>query len=558
MQIEKLEVPSPPTAEPEVQWREPPTIRRLEESVANRIAAGEVVQRPSSVVKELVENSLDAGATSISVVVKDSGLKLIQVSDNGHGIRYEDLPILCERHTTSKLTSFEDLQTIKSMGFRGEALASMTYVGHVTVMTITDGQLHGYRVSYRDGVMEHEPKPCAAVKGTQIMVENLFYNMLARRKALQNASDDYPKIVDLISRFAIYHTNVSFTCRKHGANKADVNTVIAASRLDAIKMVYGMPIARDLMEIGASDNNPTRSVFEMDGFISSANYMAKKTTMVLFINDRLVECTPLKRAIEVAYSATLTKASKPFIFMSIRVPSEHVDVNVHPTKREVPHCKLLENAIRLRRNPKEASDLTSIQELVRDIDSNVHSVFIFSSQMNTDLLMKKAELLEEYFSIHIDEQQNLTRLPVVLDQHTPDMDHVPEFLLSLGNDVVWTSEKECFQTIAAAIGDFYAMQPPVLPNPSGNGIQFYKNSKRDASTNAAIELKKPENVSDTDIDGELLAEAETAWAQREWTIQHVLFPSMRLFLKPPNAMAKNGTFVQVTSLDKLYKIFERC
>ncbi|XP_020679638.1 DNA mismatch repair protein MLH1 isoform X1 [Dendrobium catenatum] len=735
MQIEKLEVPSPPTAEPEVQWREPPTIRRLEESVTNRIAAGEVVQRPSSVVKELVENSLDAGATSISVVVKDGGLKLIQVSDNGHGIRYEDLPILCERHTTSKLTSFEDLQTIKSMGFRGEALASMTYVGHVTVMTITDGQLHGYRVSYRDGVMEHEPKPCAAVKGTQIMVENLFYNMLARRKALQNASDDYPKIVDLISRFAIYHTNVSFTCRKHGANKADVSTVIAASRLDAIKMVYGMPIARDLMEIGASDNNPTRSVFEMDGFISSANYMAKKTTMVLFINDRLVECTPLKRAIEVAYSATLTKASKPFVFMSIRVPSEHVDVNVHPTKREVsllnqeslvntiqdaiesklmssnntrtfhtqavtstavshlgvkkdtqafstvtksqklpinkmvrtdsrdpsgrlhaylqdrpgsqnekkPDLASVRNAIRLRRNPKEASDLTSIQELVRDIDSNVHPGLldivnnctyvgladeIFAllqhnthlylvnvvnvskelmyqqvirrfgnfnaiqlsepapllellmialkeedldsasdendafrkkiSEMNTDLLMKKAELLDEYFSIHIDEQQNLTRLPVVLDQHTPDMDHVPEFLLSLGNDVVWTSEKECFQTIAAAIGDFYAIQPPVLPNPSGNGIQFYKNSKRDAGTNAAIELKMPENVSDTDIDGELLAEAETAWAQREWTIQHVLFPSMRLFLKPPNAMAKNGTFVQVTSLDKLYKIFERC
>ncbi|KAL0927023.1 hypothetical protein M5K25_001175 [Dendrobium thyrsiflorum] len=731
MQIEKLDVPSPPTAEPEVQWREPPTIRRLEESVANRIAAGEVVQRPSSVVKELVENSLDAGATSISVVVKDGGLKLIQVSDNGHGIRYEDLAILCERHTTSKLTSFEDLQTIKSMGFRGEALASMTYVGHVTVMTITDGQLHGYRVSYRDGVMEHEPKPCAAVKGTQIMVENLFYNMLARRKALQNASDDYPKIVDLISRFAIYHTNVSFTCRKHGANKADVSTVIAASRLDAIKMVYGMPIARDLMEIGASDNNPTRSVFEMDGFISSANYMAKKTTMVLFINDRLVECTPLKRAIEVAYSATLTKASKPFIFMSISVPSEHVDVNVHPTKREVsllnqeslvntiqdaiesklmssnntrtfhmqavtstavshlgvkkdtqasstvtksqklpfnkmvrtdsrdpsgrlhaylqdrpgsqnekkPDLASVRNAVRLRRNPKEASDLTSIQELVRDIDSNVHSGLldivknctyvgladeIFAllqhnthlylvnvvnvskelmyqqvirrfgnfnaiqlsepapllellmialkeedlnsasdendafrkkiSELNTDLLMKKAELLDEYFSIRIDEQQNLTRLPVVLDQHTPDMDHVPEFLLSLGNDVVWTSEKECFQTIAAAIGDFYAIQPPVLPNPSGNGIQFYKNSKRDAGTNAVIESKMP----DMDIDGELLAEAETAWTQREWTIQHVLFPSMRLFLKPPNAMAKNGTFVQVTSLDKLYKIFERC
>ncbi|PIN11438.1 hypothetical protein CDL12_15977 [Handroanthus impetiginosus] len=125
--------------------REPQRIRRLDEAVVNRIAAGEVIQRPVSAVKELVENSIDADSTSISVIIKDGGLKLIQVSDDGHGIRYEDLPILCERHTTSKLSKFEDFLSIKSMGFRGEALASMTYVGHVTVTTITEGQLHGYR-----------------------------------------------------------------------------------------------------------------------------------------------------------------------------------------------------------------------------------------------------------------------------------------------------------------------------------------------------------------------------------------------------------------------------
>ncbi|XP_059461090.1 DNA mismatch repair protein MLH1-like [Corylus avellana] len=220
--------------EEEPRPKEPPRIHRLNESVVNRIAAGEVIQRPVSAVKELVENSIDAHSTSISVVVKDGGLKLIQVSDDGHGIRYDDLPILCERHTTSKLSTFEDLQSIKSMGFRGEALASMTYVGHVTVTTITKGQLHGYRVSYRDGVMEHEPKACAAVKGTQIMVENLFYNMIARRKTLQNSADDYSKIVDLLSRFAVHHIHVGFSCRKHGASRADVHTVATSSRLDAI------------------------------------------------------------------------------------------------------------------------------------------------------------------------------------------------------------------------------------------------------------------------------------------------------------------------------------
>ncbi|GJS26996.1 DNA mismatch repair protein MLH1 [Tanacetum coccineum] len=136
--------------------QEPPRIHRLEKSVVNRIAAGEVIQRPVSAVKELVENSLDAGSTSITVTVKDGGLKLIQVSDDVND--YEDLPILCERHTTSKLTSFEDLQSINTMGFRGEALASMTYVAHVTVTTITSGQLHGYKAHFNAVADYQDPR----------------------------------------------------------------------------------------------------------------------------------------------------------------------------------------------------------------------------------------------------------------------------------------------------------------------------------------------------------------------------------------------------------------
>ncbi|KAJ6422171.1 hypothetical protein OIU84_027172 [Salix udensis] len=717
---------------------EPPKIHRLDESVVNRIAAGEVIQRPVSAVKELVENSLDAHSTSINVVVKDGGLKLIQVSDDGHGIRCEDLPILCERHTTSKLTNYEDLQSIKSMGFRGEALASMTYVGHVTVTTITPGKLHGYRVSYRDGVMEDEPKPCAAVKGTQIMVENLFYNMIARRKTFQNSADDYSKIVDLLSRFAIHHINVSFSCRKHGASRADVHSVTTSSRLDSIRSVYGVSVALNLMKIEIPDSDPSSSVFEMDGLISNSNYVAKKTTMVLFINDRLVECTALKRAIEIVYAATLPKASKPFIYMSIVLPPEHVDVNVHPTKREVSllnqefiinmiqsavesklrnsneartfqeqtldsspstplsakkdsnvnpspsshgsksqkvpvnkmvrtdasdpagrlHAYLqarpvdnlegnsslaaVRSSVRQRRNPKESADISSVQELVSDIDGNCHSglldivrnctyigmaddVFALLqynthlylanvvnlskelmyqqalrrfahfnviqlsdpaplrvlimlalkeedldpesnenedlrekiAEMNTELLKDKAELLEEYFCIYIDSHGDLSRLPVILDQYTPDMDRIPEFVLSLGNDVDWEDEKNCFQTIAAAVGNFYAMHPPLLPSPSGDGLQFYRRKPeknpddKGKATDIDVEMED-------ELERELMSEAETAWAQREWSIQHVLFPSMRLFLKPPTSMATNGTFVQVASLEKLYKIFERC
>ncbi|WVZ67344.1 hypothetical protein U9M48_016434 [Paspalum notatum var. saurae] len=705
---------------------DPPRIRRLEESVVNRIAAGEVIQRPSSAVKELVENSLDAGASTVSVTVKDGGLKLIQVSDDGHGIRFEDLPILCERHTTSKLSAYEDLQTIKSMGFRGEALASMTYVGHVTVTTITEGQLHGYRVSYKDGVMENEPKPCAAVKGTQVMVENLFYNMVARRKTLQNSNDDYPKIVDFISRFAVHHINVSFSCRKHGASRADVHSASTSSRLDAIRNVYGASVVRDLVEIEVSDEDAGDAVFKMGGYISNANYVAKKITMILFINDRLVDCTALKRAIEFVYAATLPQASKPFIYMSINLPSEHVDVNIHPTKKEVSllnqeriieiiknaieeklrssnttrifqtqainssalmpantqkekgtevkmssgmksqktpvsqivrtdprnpsgrlhsywhgqssnlemKCDLVSvrNVVRSRRNPKDAGvplffypDLLStaagLLEVVKNctyvgladdvfalIQHNTHLYLVnivnvskelmyqqalcrfgnFNAiqlsepaplldlllmalkddelvcdendeekleiaKVNSEILKDNAEMINEYFSIHVDQDGNLIRLPVVLDQYTPDMDRLPEFVLTMGNDVTWDDEKECFRTAAAAIGNFYALHPPILPNPSGSGIQLYKKNK-DCMTGG----EHVDRTDEDDIDQELLAEAETAWSQREWTIQHVLFPSMQLFLKPPKSMATDGTFVQVASLEKLYKIFERC
>ncbi|KAI9084723.1 hypothetical protein K1719_033367 [Acacia pycnantha] len=704
--------------------KEPPKIHRLDQSVVNRIAAGEVVQRPVSAVKELIENSIDADSSSISVTIKDGGLKLIQVSDDGHGIRHEDLGILCERHTTSKLSAFEDLRSIKSMGFRGEALASMTYVGHVTVTTITKGQLHGYRVSYRDGVMEHEPKACAAVKGTQIMVENLFYNMAARKKTLQNSADDYSKIVDLISRFAIHHINVGFSCRKHGAVRADVHTVATSSRVDAIGSVYGVSVARNLMEIEASDDDPSSSPFEMHGFISNADYAAKKITMVLFINDRLVECSALKRAIEVVYSATLPKASKPFVYMTIAVPPENVDVNVHPTKREVSllnqefiiekiqtlvesrlrssndartfqeetaepssSCYLrpskeanlsplvlgsksqkipvhkmvrtdslnpcgrlhaymetqpsghldkthksasltaVRSSVRQRRHPNDSSVNISAHKLLDEFNSNCHSglldivrhctyigmaddVFALVqhnthlylanvvnlskelmyqqvlsrldhfnaiqlndidsestenddlnekiAEMNTDLLKQKADILEYHFCIHIDKLGNLSRLPVILDQYTPDMDRIPEFALSLGNDVDWGVEKNCIQTIAAALGNFYAMLPPMLPNPSGDGWRFYKKRKLSCAEQNSCNTTGSDEILENDVDHELLSEAELAWSQREWSIQHVLFPSLRLFFKPPASMATNGTFVQIASLEKLYKVFERC
>ncbi|CAI5967339.1 unnamed protein product [Closterium sp. NIES-65] len=419
----------------------PPVIRRLDEAVVNRIAAGEVIQRPASAVKELVENSLDARARSVGVVVKDGGLKMMLITDDGHGIRPEDLPILCERHTTSKLRAFEDLESMATLGFRGEALASLTFVSHLTVTTMTAGQTHGFRAQYRDGELEGPPVACAAVQGTQVVVDDLFFNVPARRKAFRSHSEEYARILDVLSRFAIHNYDVCFSCKKYGEARTDLFTPGAPKQearaggkkrrrgkdngkglgvessaegraegggeagegertegkeeamekgeeeteddeedeeeaeaerrrrqVEAVRAVYGAAVARDLIPIaarrggwgekegargegegvgegegeggeggGSDDGGRGDGVqFSMRGLISSANYSAKKTTMVLFINNRLVECSPLRKACEATYAAILPKAARPFLYLALSLPPHHVDVNVHPTKREVP------------------------------------------------------------------------------------------------------------------------------------------------------------------------------------------------------------------------------
>jgi len=179
------------------------------------------------------------------------------------------------------------------------------------------------------------------------------------------------------------------------------------------------------------------------------------------------------------------------------------------------------------------------------------------AQLNVELLICKAEMLKEYFSVEIDELGNLCTLPVVLDQYTPDMDRLPSFVLNLGNNVDWENEMECFETFAAAMADFYAMHPPFLPNPNGDGHSqtYYVGKPKQA---LITDCSEEQAGGSDDLESDMRAEAESAWAQREWTIQHVLFPAMKLFLKPPNHMANDGTAVQVACLENLFKIFERC
>lgn len=307
-------------------------IRRLDETVVNRIAAGEVIQRPANAIKEMIENCLDAKSTSIQVVVKEGGLKLIQIQDNGTGIRKEDLEIVCERFTTSKLQSFEDLASISTYGFRGEALASISHVAHVTITTKTSDGKCAYRASYSDGKLKAPPKPCAGNQGTQITVEDLFYNIATRRKALKNPSEEYGKILEVVGRYSIHNSGISFSVKKQGETVADVRTLPGATTVDNIRSIFGNAVSRELIEVGCEDQT---LAFKMNGYISNANYSVKKCIFLLFINHRLVESTSLKKAIETVYAAYLPKNTHPFLYLSLEISPQNVDVNVHPTKHEV-------------------------------------------------------------------------------------------------------------------------------------------------------------------------------------------------------------------------------
>ncbi|KAI5297436.1 DNA mismatch repair protein, partial [Ascosphaera atra] len=317
----------------------PRKIQALDPDVVNKIAAGEIIIAPMHALKELIENAVDAGATSLEILVKEGGLKMLQITDNGHGIDRNDLPILCERFTTSKLKAFEDLSTIGTYGFRGEALASISHIAHLTVTTKTSTSSCAWRAHYADGKLvpakpgqSPDPKPTAGRTGTQITVEDLFYNVPTRRRAFRSASEEYAKILDVVGRYAVHCSHVAFSCKKFGDAGVSISTASGSDTVDCIRQIYGSSAAGELMKIGAEDS---KLGFKARGYVSNANYQAKRTTVLLFINHRSVESTAVKRAIEHSYSTFLPKGGHPFAYIDLEIEPQRVDVNVHPTKREV-------------------------------------------------------------------------------------------------------------------------------------------------------------------------------------------------------------------------------
>ncbi|CDW97954.1 hypothetical protein [Sporisorium scitamineum] len=334
-----------PQLSPEAESSRYRPIKRLDESVVNRIAAGEIIHRPANALKELIENSLDAGATLIRITLNEGGIKMLQIQDNGSGIQPSDLPLLCERFATSKLRDFGDLESMSTFGFRGEALASISYVtASMNVVSKTKHQDCAYRAYYANGNLappkpgqSSDPKQCAGTDGTLITAEDLFYNVPQRRRALRSAADEYNRALDVVSKYAVHYggKGVGFVCRKASSNATDLNTPSSPTQttLDTIRTLHGTAVARELVEL--KDIVDDKLGFQCQGWISGANWSSKRTTLLCFINNRLVDCPLLKRSIEALYSTLLPKGGHPWVYLSISINPANVDVNVHPTKKEV-------------------------------------------------------------------------------------------------------------------------------------------------------------------------------------------------------------------------------
>uniref|UniRef100_A0A803W8V7 MutL homolog 1 n=1 Tax=Ficedula albicollis TaxID=59894 RepID=A0A803W8V7_FICAL len=709
-----------------------------------------ILKLNKATLNPLIQVILDAKSTSIQVIVKEGGLKFIQVQDNGCGIRKEDLDIVCERFTTSKLQKFEDLANISTYGFRGEALASISHVAHVTVTTKTADAKCAFHVTVTTKT--------ADAKCAFRYVEDLFYNVNTRRKALKNPNEEYAKILEVVSRYAIHNSGVSFSVKKQGDTVSDVRTLSNASTVDNIRAIFGNAVSRELIEVGCEDAN---LAFKMKGYITNANYSVKKCVFLLFINHRLVESAAMRKAIETVYAAYLPKGMHPFLYLSLEIAPQNVDVNVHPTKHEVHflhedsilervqqhvESKLLgsnssrmyftqtllpgvdcsssevvkstanssvvikgtsdkvyahqmvrtdsreqkldaflqpannprsagptEVVTEVNAGPPESSDrpqdaemeevsdlvemayvqedtvnscrscyrrkrpwedmdveleknytrkdmtaactprrriinLTSVLTLQEEISNQAHAklqemlhehsfVGCVSPQwalaqyqtklylLNTtklsqelfyqiliydfanfgvlrlsepaplyelsmlaledpesgwteedgpkeglaeyivEFLKQKTEMLKDYFSLEIDEEGNLTGLPLLIDNYVPPLEGLPMFILRLATEVNWDLEKECFESLSKELAMFYSIRKQYI-----------------------IEESNPTNSQDSES-------GSTTW---KWTVEHVLYKAFRTHLLPPKHFAEDGNILQLANLPDLYKVFERC
>lgn len=303
-------------------------VHRLDEQTINQIAAGEIIERPASVVKELVENSIDAGATRIEIEIKNGGRQLIKIVDNGCGMEQEDAVLAIERHATSKITHANDLLDLHTLGFRGEALPSIASVSTFSLITKPASSAFGTMIESKGGILQ-KVKSIGAPEGTSISVQDLFFNTPARLKYLKSIPTESGYINEIVTRLALSNPGISFQL-KH--QDYDMLFTPGNGRLeDAVIALFGTEIYREMIPISLEDRN-----FKITGFYGKPSIArTNRKYEIFYINGRHINSRILSSAVERAYHTLLPIARYPFVILFIEIPRDWVDVNVHPTKLEV-------------------------------------------------------------------------------------------------------------------------------------------------------------------------------------------------------------------------------
>lgn len=303
-------------------------IQQLSKHLINQIAAGEVIERPASVVKELVENSIDAGATKISVEINND-CRDIRVADNGCGIHPDDIMLAFSKHATSKIASDDDLFDIHTLGFRGEALASIISISKLTCTTRTVDFETGTKVKCENSEVKQVETGCAV--GTIMDIKDLFYNLPARLKFLKSPNTEFSYIQELVQSLALAHPECSLELKKNG--KTMLKTSAQNNLLQTIKEVYSADVISNLKEVLKTDN---LSGLKISGYVSTPDYTrSSKKSYHIYINSRTVKCGVFQKAIDTAYKSLIANGKYPFVVLNLEIPPADVDVNVHPTKKEV-------------------------------------------------------------------------------------------------------------------------------------------------------------------------------------------------------------------------------
>ncbi len=303
-------------------------IKQLSKHLINQIAAGEVIERPSSVVKELVENSVDAGATKISVEITNE-CRNIRVADNGSGIHPDDIMLAFSKHATSKISTDEDLFSIETMGFRGEALSSIISISKLSCTTRTKDYDYGTKVICENSEVSQVKTGCAV--GTIMEVKDLFYNIPARLKFLRNPNTEFSYIQEIVQAIATIHPTIAFELKKNG--KTVLKTTAQCDLKRNLKEIYSANVTDNLKEVLKTDE---LAGLKISGFVSTPDFTrSSKKDYHIYINSRTVKCPIFQKAIDTAYKNLIAGGRYPFVVLNLEIPPADIDINVHPTKKEV-------------------------------------------------------------------------------------------------------------------------------------------------------------------------------------------------------------------------------